>query len=179
MIDSTIIWQALSMFGDVQYWIGLVVGAILIYFTLSKKSKKRVAWIIFVLVPAAIFAFQFSYVLKLWFEIPRPCVELAMCPGTYSFPSSHAAVIFAFAVATSLNIKKRLVWIGTVALAILVSISRVALNYHTPVDIIAGALIGIFSGFILQEAYKASSYFESGSSKKKSSERGLSRLLRL
>jgi undecaprenyl-diphosphatase len=180
MIDLTIIWQFFSMFGDVQYWIGLVVGAILIYIVLRKSGKRRMAWVVFALVPAIIVAFQLSYVLKLWFQVPRPCVDLADCPITYSFPSSHAAVLFAFAVVTSLNIKKRLVWILVVVLAVLVSYSRVALNYHTPVDVLAGSLVGIFSGLIIQKMYKSFPNFENEkSSKRKSTKSRLRRFLRL
>jgi len=164
-MEEALVWQAISMFGDVQYWIGLVIGAFLIYIVLPAKEKKKVGWVVFALIPAAIFAFQLSYVLKLWFEIPRPCTDMAGCPTSYSFPSSHAAVIFAFAVVTSLNIKKRFVWLGTVALAVLVAYSRLALKYHTPLDVAAGSLVGVFSGFIIYQAYKAYHSLDSDSEK--------------
>lgn len=165
------------MFGNIQYWIGLVVGTIMIYLALPKKEKRRVTWVVFSLIPAAIFAFQLSHVLKLWLQVPRPCVGEIGCPSTYSLPSNHASVIFAFAVVTAINIRKRLVWLVCVALAVLVSISRVALGYHTPLDIMIGSLIGIFCGFIIQKTYKTFPYVENSrlNRQKHSTKRGLSR----
>jgi undecaprenyl-diphosphatase len=154
MTDVNIIWQFFSIFGDLQYWIGLVVGAVLIYIVLRRKSKNRVAWVIFSLIPATIIATAVSISIKFWLKIPRPCIDLAGCPAMYSFPSNHAAAIFAFATVMSLNIKSWKVWVGASALAVFVSMSRVALGVHMPIDIVGGAIIGIASGVIMQMTYK-------------------------
>jgi len=179
MIDMILVWQFFSMFGNIEYWIALVVGSVLIYIALPRKDKKHVSWIVFSLIPAAILAFQTAYFLKLWFQVPRPCLGLIGCPDSYSLPSNHASIMFAAAVVIVLNMKKRLVQIAAIVLAVLVSLSRIALNYHTPLDIIVGSLIGVFSGVIIQKVYQniTLSYFEKISSKRRSSKRGLSRLL--
>lgn len=154
MVGSTLLWQFFSMFGDIQAWIGLTVGVLLIYQILPQTSKKRIAWIIFALLPAVIFSYQLTYVLKEWLHVPRPCADLSECPTSYSLPSGHAAVIFAFLAVSALNVKKKEVYIVAAALAVLVSLSRIFLNYHTPVDVIVGAAIGVFCGYLIHTAYK-------------------------
>ncbi|MDI6798710.1 MAG: phosphatase PAP2 family protein [Candidatus Aenigmarchaeota archaeon] len=91
---------------------------------------------------------------KIWFQVPRPCLELSQCPTGYSFPSGHAAVIFAFASIFSLETKKKKFCLAAFMFAILVALSRVFLNYHTYADILAGALVGMFCGYLIHAAYK-------------------------
>jgi len=92
--------------------------------------------------------------MKMLLAIPRPCVGMATCPPMYSFPSNHAAAIFAFALVVSMNIRNWKVWLSTGALAFLVSASRIALDVHTPVDIVGGAVVGIASAVVVQKIYR-------------------------
>lgn len=147
-------WHFLSIFGDIRYWIGFAVCSLITYFILNERSKKRMVWVIFSMLPAVLFSYQLSYVLKLWFKIPRPCISLIACPMSYSFPSGHTAVMFAFATISVLNIKKRWPWIPIILLAGLVSVSRLFLNYHTSIDIFVGVVVGIFCAYIIQTVYK-------------------------
>jgi len=65
-----------------------------------------------------------------------------------SFPSGHAMVIFAIATLVSPYLKGRwkiLPW----ALAVVVGLSRLYLGAHFPLDVIAGAGLGIFIGGVL------------------------------
>jgi undecaprenyl-diphosphatase len=66
-------------------------------------------------------------------------------PGTYSFPSGHAATAFAGAYGLS-RIWRRMRpawWL----LAIGIALSRVYLGVHYPLDILAGALVGATSAW--------------------------------
>ena len=68
--------------------------------------------------------------------------------ASHSFPSAHASVSFAFAVATSLMARH---WYWTLAAfigAALISWSRVYLGLHFPSDIVVGALAGAASGWL-------------------------------
>lgn len=64
-----------------------------------------------------------------------------------SFPSGHAAIIFAIATAVYFFNKKLGIWffVG----AILIGISRIFVGVHWPTDILGGAVIGIVSGVII------------------------------
>ncbi len=70
----------------------------------------------------------------------------------YSFPSGHTAIFFAIAMAVFYFNKK---W-GIVAfvIAILVGVSRIYVGVHWPLDVVAGALIGILSGIIVNSLIK-------------------------
>jgi undecaprenyl-diphosphatase len=68
-------------------------------------------------------------------------------PVTYSFPSGHAASAFAgaFMLAGMLPRARRWLW----ALAVLIAISRVYIGVHYPLDVAAGALVGIGVGVLV------------------------------
>ncbi|MED4754978.1 undecaprenyl-diphosphatase [Brevibacillus choshinensis] len=64
-----------------------------------------------------------------------------------SFPSDHTILFFSVSVSFWL-VRKREGWIW-LALAFCVAISRVWVGVHYPVDVAAGALIGIISAFLI------------------------------
>lgn len=66
--------------------------------------------------------------------------------SSYAFPSRHA--FSAFAIGTLLCFFHWILALITLALGVLMSISRVLLGHHFPRDVIAGALIGIISSTI-------------------------------
>lgn len=68
-------------------------------------------------------------------------------PVTYSFPSGHAASAFAGAFVVTLMLPRVRRWLW--ALATLVAISRVYIGVHYPLDITAGAIIGLSVGVLV------------------------------
>jgi len=88
---------------------------------------------------------------RLVLDIPRPFAALGIEPlintiQSPSFPSQHA--VFLFALATSVYFfNKQWGW-WLFILALLVSTGRVFAGVHWPLDIIGGALVGIFGGII-------------------------------
>ena len=64
------------------------------------------------------------------------------CPGSYSFPSCHAANTFALATFLTLAYRMRAMTAFLYCWASIVCISRLYLGVHHPGDIIAGAIIG-------------------------------------
>jgi undecaprenyl-diphosphatase len=66
-----------------------------------------------------------------------------------SFPSNHAANCFAAAVVLSWYFgRNRATFFGVAAL---VAISRVALGVHYPSDVLAGAILGFFVGWLVTQ----------------------------
>ncbi|MEX0981572.1 MAG: phosphatase PAP2 family protein [Bacteroidales bacterium] len=93
------------------------------------------------------------------FERLRPCHEPALegmvhlvndkCGGMYGFVSSHAANSFGVATLLLLVVRRRLFTIVILFWAALVSYSRIYLGVHYPGDIIGGAVLGMFCGYLV------------------------------
>jgi diacylglycerol kinase (ATP) len=65
------------------------------------------------------------------------------------FPSGHAAVSFAIAALLTLRTEDATTAVLSGLMAMMVSHSRLLLRVHTPVEVVAGAVLGIFSASIL------------------------------
>lgn len=86
---------------------------------------------------------------------PRPCHVPALqplihplleCGGQYGFASSHAANTFALATGLWLLVGHRQPWVKWLFLwAAVVSYSRVYVGAHYPLDVLAGAGIGVLA----------------------------------
>lgn len=124
------------------------------------KRYRRDTWIIALLIALAItLADQLSvHAFKETFMRLRPCHEPSLtgmvhlvngrCGGMYGFVSSHAVNSFTAAVLSLLLIGKRWFTIPILMWASMVGYSRVYLGVHYPGDVVAGALLGILTGWI-------------------------------
>ncbi|MFJ7151532.1 phosphatase PAP2 family protein [Streptomyces sp. NPDC100445] len=94
-----------------------------------------------------VLAYGVDAALKLAVREDRPCrhlrvatLEACPAPGDWSFPSNHAAIAFAAAVALFL-VSRRLGAVAAVA-ACAMAASRVWVGVHYPHDVVAGAAVG-------------------------------------
>ena len=90
--------------------------------------------------------------LKQVFDRARPSAggdwtALIATPSSASFPSGHAST--AFAAAAAIALLRPSLRVPAFALAALVAASRVVLGVHYPLDVIAGALIGVAVGSLV------------------------------
>lgn len=93
----------------------------------------------------------------------RPFVEnninLLLEPtSAASFPSGHSA--FYFAIATVVYFYNKKIGVLFLLASFLISISRVFVGIHWPSDILAGAVIGIFSGWLGYKIFKRIKFFK-------------------
>jgi undecaprenyl-diphosphatase len=72
-------------------------------------------------------------------------INVAYYPNDFSFPSGHAAG--SFAVFSAWCFRERRHYVPLLGFAALISISRVYIGVHYPLDVIAGAVIGLIIGF--------------------------------
>lgn len=136
------VMPALSLAGnDGIIWI--VVGVLLVVF--GGRDLKRAA--VLMLISLFISFILGEELLKHIFQRPRPFLSLPDVillvnpPGSYSFPSGHAANAFGAGLVLVRKVP-RLSWpVGILALAI--AFSRVYVGVHYPFDVIGGAVIGI------------------------------------
>lgn len=116
------------------------------------QQKNRAKNIVLTTVSAIGFSFVVTTVLKLLFRAPRPSyliLDTENCPVDFSFPSGHASTSFAAAfVLAQFDPKRKWLYL---LLASLISYSRIYLNCHHVVDVVAGAVLGvIISLFVLK-----------------------------
>jgi undecaprenyl-diphosphatase len=90
---------------------------------------------------------HFYYSPRPFSELPGNSVNLLFYkPTDSSFPSNFTAVIFA--MATPIFIKNNRFGSFLLFLALLSSFGRVYIGVHYPLDVVAGAALGILSGFL-------------------------------
>lgn len=149
--------NVLVMFREKLFWYPLYI--FLIGLTIQKFDKKAYLIIITAIVLVALSDQLSSHLIKPWVGRLRPCNTdslqsfirvLAPCSGSYSFPSSHAVNHFAVGTFFFLIFKRfskwsyaLFIWAGSIA------VSQVYVGLHFPIDITAGAILGIALALIL------------------------------
>ena len=147
------IWSFISYFGDIAYWIGFTVAFTIVYYFLNKEEKRKVSWVFYQLLLSGYATYLLVAVLKIIFKIPRPCYGLPYCPASYSFPSGHAALSFAWLTVLLMRPERRN-YLFLLPIPFLVAVSRVMLGVHTWIDVIGGAVVGILIPILIIKTEK-------------------------
>ncbi len=137
-------------------YLGYFLVAILFLFLL-KNSKKYRPIVIKGLISAFFARFGITELIRFLWDRSRPFVEnnvnlLLNHPATSSFPSGHAA--FYFGLSTIVYFYNKKLGILFLISSSLISISRVFVGVHWPSDVLAGAIVGIFSGILIYKLSK-------------------------
>lgn len=147
-------WYVITLIGSPELW--LLAGVLPLGYLLIKNLKNEKKTIrhrqITLFAVSLLSTIFIVIVLKAFIAVPRPCVP---CPASlcnqycptgmldyYSFPSGHAASIFAAFTALYIA-SRRKIYILLFFIPILVALSRFYLGVHTTQDIIAGTVIGM------------------------------------
>ncbi|WP_089104498.1 phosphatase PAP2 family protein [Streptomyces hyaluromycini] len=108
---------------------------------------------------AVLAAFGVDAVLKLLVREDRPCqslrvttLEACPAPGDWSFPSNHAAIAAAAAVAL-LFVSRRLGIVAAVAAAAMAA-ARIWVGVHYPHDVLAGIAVGALIVLLVMRALR-------------------------
>jgi membrane-associated phospholipid phosphatase len=152
------LWESLTTLGDGRVQLALMLPFCLRY--------PRVFW---ALVVGALLAGAMSRGLKIWFDLPRPAAVLDASQITiigarltaHSFPSGHTVSAFSFVVAWLALLGWRRAW-PIIVIAALAGFSRIAVGAHWPVDVLAGALIGLAGGWLPAASAGAWGYAPTG-----------------
>ena len=122
-------------------------------FLFRKEKYLKTIKIISLSLGAALFSRLIIVEIIRWFYYrPRPFLteevnQLISHSASSSFPSGHAAFFFALSTVIYLHNKKT--GLAFFAASFLIVLSRVFVGIHYPLDILAGALIGIFFGWLI------------------------------
>ncbi|XP_071948280.1 dolichyldiphosphatase 1-like [Antedon mediterranea] len=166
MAEDSVIWKPVSL-TFVQYQQGDLIGKLLAYFSLTPVFM-LVGFCAILLFRRELHTITFltglvlnegiNWIAKHIIKEPRP-VRGHEGFGEYGMPSSHAQFMAFFAIYVVLficirlhqpssysfidNIWRIIIGVGVVFLAVIVSYSRVYLQYHTTSQVLCGALLGI------------------------------------
>jgi len=142
-------------FREKLMWIPLYL---LIAFLLFRKYGNRILWLGLLTVVTILISDQTSNIFKHLVHRLRPCnnPELADtihhvvdCGVGFSFVSAHAANHFAIATFISFLMGGNKKWQVFLYLwASVIAFSQVYVGVHYPIDVLAGAIVGIVAGFI-------------------------------
>jgi undecaprenyl-diphosphatase len=111
-----------------------LVGAVLL------RKRRLSAYLLVTVLGAELL----SSMLKVAVDRARPCLDLASCPATSSYPSGHATGAAAFWAAAAVLLVPRLghrAWLLLVV-PVVVALTRVLLGVHYPSDVLAGLVVG-------------------------------------
>jgi membrane-associated phospholipid phosphatase len=144
------LWEEITWLGDFRILVCLLAPWLIL--------RPRALASVLVAAPLASF---FSVSLKTWFDVRRPYEvlppiqpELAQAAGNSSFPSGHSltvavfiAIIYAVWIAPAPDSRqRRFAMASLVALGVAVLCSRMALQAHWPLDVLAGWCVGWWVG---------------------------------
>jgi undecaprenyl-diphosphatase len=138
---------------DGRFWVLPGIADALIFIFLKRRSA--IVVIALALVTVSVSDPVCNRIVKPIFHRQRPCNEQVNIPGgrfllghksSDSFPSSHAANMFAQAALLSLLYRRRRVTIITFIFAATIAFSRVYVGVHYPLDIVGGAILGLAVG---------------------------------
>lgn len=130
--------------------LGIIWFVLGIFFFIKEEKKNH--WLFAPLVLAGLGTLLLADgILKPLIARLRPTVEmgaiiLGNASSDYSFPSGHATMAFAGAVVLS-HTEPKWKWFFY-TLAALISFSRVYIGKHYPLDVVAGAILGIIIGWL-------------------------------
>jgi membrane-associated phospholipid phosphatase len=137
----------------------------LVVFIFQNFGWKSWTWLAFFLLTFAITDQLSSHFIKYWVNRPRPCQDdlmgpyvrelLGRCPGNPSFPSSHATNHFGLAFFLYFTLKPYIknwgyfffFWAATI------SYGQIYVGVHYPSDVLGGAIIGSFVGWLTAFEY--------------------------
>lgn len=141
-ITGTFLWANLTIFGD-----ALVASVIVFIFI---KRNPQLVWTALV---ALVLAVIFVNTLKPLLAVARPPAvfdnSLIHIIGparlVHAFPSGHTASIFTLAGVLMIYSRHNWQRTGLFLFALLVGVARIAVGVHWPLDVLAGAIIGLLS----------------------------------
>ncbi len=131
-------------------------GVIFILFIWVIFFSKRKMFNLSLLFLSSFFSWITAAILKIIFHVDRPFITEGIIPlykeTGLSMPSEHMAVFSAIAISMFLIDKRAGVLFSIIA--IFIGFSRIIIGVHYPIDILAGAIVGLIISLITIKIFK-------------------------
>ena len=156
LLDS--VMPVLTQFGDFIFLFFILLIVILYAHLKRNHVLKRIGFLVLM---AFLFSGIIAIILKHMIHEPRPFISLSNVhlliaeDDPLSFPSGHTTSIMAIVSVLILNMKElskkyyKIIDLVLIIFAIIMPFSRIYVGVHYPCDILAGAIIGICGGFLV------------------------------
>jgi len=149
-------WPVLDWFGIfcADYLIFVMVFLIIIWTIFNKNDRRADEVIILEIISAGFLGYLVKILINLIYFRPRPFAahDVSLLIGKLadgSFPSAHAFLSFAMAFIIYFYSKK--LGIVFLVLAAFVSVSRIYVGVHYPLDVLGGFLVGALSALVIKK----------------------------
>ena len=148
------LFSAVTLFGEETVF--MAIGMI-VFWCVSKQKG-------YYLLSVGFVGTVLNQFLKMLFRVPRPWVKdpnftivesAREAASGYSFPSGHTQTSVGLFGGLALKFKNRAIRIASVALCVLVPLSRMYLGVHTPVDVGVSIVIALALIFLLAPIFDA------------------------
>lgn len=135
---------------------------LLLYFIYKKIGIKQAGYLLLFVALLILATDQITNLFKYTFQRPRPCnnpeikdiIRVVQMRTSFSFFSGHAANTMAVATFLYLILKRQFKFLGFLFLwPLIFAYSRIYLGLHYPLDIFAGYLCGLLTGFLMYKVY--------------------------
>ena len=83
--------------------------------------------------------------IEIWQLPEKDAKAMDIVQQGYSFPSGHSAMTLSLYGSLSMEVRKRWMWFLSIALVILIGVSRFLVGAHYPTDVLAGWVLGLLS----------------------------------
>ena len=153
-------WVGVNDFWDwnvlfrAEYLIYVIIAAVFLSYSFD-KNQTRAKWVIIHAFSAGILSrFIFTEIIRFFYDRPRPfeildnVSQLIFHESSGSFPSGNAAFSFAVAAAIYYYYPKTSIFFFLASIAM--GLGRVSAGVHWPSDILGGAVVGIFSAWLVK-----------------------------
>tara|TARA_Y100000310_G_scaffold313018_1_gene360904 strand:+ start:294 stop:812 length:519 start_codon:yes stop_codon:yes gene_type:complete len=150
-------WLWLDILGIffAEYFEYIIIFGLLVFLVL--KFKERFKIVVGAFVAAIVSRLIITNIIRWIWPRLRPFVEsnvnlLIDYPNKASFPSGHASFYFALSFVIYMYNKKVGVWflVGS----FIMCLARVFIGIHWPLDILAGIVVGVLSGWVMYLVFK-------------------------
>lgn len=126
-----------------------------LYLIFRERGRKRIYYFAMMSLPVILSRGIVAEIIGFFYKRERPFsffdfTPLVSADAFDSFPSGHAAFFFALAMSVYFLNRRAGKWFF--ALVCLVVIARISAGIHWPLDVLAGAVIGVASAFLARKA---------------------------
>lgn len=149
-----------SLVTEISTWIPLFVLFAILF--AHRFPKQKALLNIIAVIAVTIFITILTYLSKILVQRARPCndetlnsfIRILKTPIDYSFFSGHASSSFAITTMFFLLMRTKIKWAWIFFLwPLLFAYSRIYVGVHFPLDILVGALMGVFSAILVYKKW--------------------------